>query len=53
MAKVERGDIFFCVTRAAKEKVTPKLFENHPWLLVCSWEGFILGFIYMTVQCKS
>lgn len=45
MVQVERGDIFYCVMRAAKEKVTPKLFENRPWLLVCSWEGSIILFM--------
>lgn len=53
MVKVERGDIFYCVMKAAKEKVTSKLFENHVWFLVYSGKGFVLGFVYMTAWCKS
>jgi len=47
--KGERGDVFYFVMQAIKEKVTLKHFEKHPWLLICFWEGFVLGFTYMTV----
>lgn len=48
MIKAERGDVSYSVMRTI-EKVTLKCFENHLWLLICCWEGFVLGFIYVTV----
>lgn len=45
MIKCEKGDIFYSVMRAIKEKVPLKRFENQPWLFAA---GKVLSLVLPT-----